>query len=616
MKKLTSFILLTLMVVLGVHAQYFNGYYSIKNGNGQYINVLGRKTVGFTSTPESAPGTVIKLVTETTTDKRIVVKELRSQGVDLPGYAKRAMNYVPDIIDAVAKKLGYDQEGSLLGGEDGIGAIYDKFESSFDYNLYLEPAGNGYRIYGKTPSMEPVKEFYNDPANHDKIVAKLPMLEGEINRILQKVLNKAGYTDPSYYERYQYSILKAWERMGGENSGLTKPDTDENILKFYDEVLNNEQNIWNFAYESVMIYWDKLIEKVEEKLNDSSLDLGEFKKYLDYVRKLPQVRPDTKYYIVADTEGRNVDFISDGNADILNNVDRTIWTIKDRADFTLTFEKELTKNEGSEYWRTFYADFEYTLPEDVTAYKVTGIDNDGLAILETLEGTIPAQSAVLLMTNKSNSDNDKVVRTLTFPTAQTSASYADLSGNLLYGNDYLVNNEPIYTSMVVSIFNSASELLGESFYNEYIKQYEHLQYRNAGTVNNKYFFGLSLDDLSSATQETIRVLGTGGENGDGLGFYCDFAQLKANEAFLIVDNGENAQQLKYNPVKLFCVPDINRDGTVNTVDLSAMIDILLGKDNNIPYKFDHDAADVDRDGDIGTTDLSELIDILLKQTSN
>ena len=61
--------MLALFAVTAVNAQISRGYYSIKNnGNGKYINVLGRKTVGFTSDNSSAPGAIYLInATETKT---------------------------------------------------------------------------------------------------------------------------------------------------------------------------------------------------------------------------------------------------------------------------------------------------------------------------------------------------------------------------------------------------------------------------------------------------------------------------------------------------------------------------------------------------------------------
>ena len=57
--------------------------------------------------------------------------------------------------------------------------------------------------------------------------------------------------------------------------------------------------------------------------------------------------------------------------------------------------------------------------------------------------------------------------------------------------------------------------------------------------------------------------------------------------------------------------DVNRDGKVDISDVTALIDIVLGKDAAVPYQYDHDAADVNDDGRIDISDVTALIDIIL-----
>ena len=57
--------------------------------------------------------------------------------------------------------------------------------------------------------------------------------------------------------------------------------------------------------------------------------------------------------------------------------------------------------------------------------------------------------------------------------------------------------------------------------------------------------------------------------------------------------------------------DVNSDGTINISDVSALISILLGKDNTPPYIYNHDAADINHDNTITISDVSALINILL-----
>ena len=213
---------------MGIQAQIDKGYYTITN-NGKYINVLGRKTVGFASDNTSLPGTVYLIQADQLKSKNVgegeaddyEVTTLRSQGVDLPGYARRAMNYVPEIIELVVDKLQLEGGGELFG-TTGVDAIYEKFKKGFDYNLYLDPVDkdkNQYRIYGKTPSMQHVVDFYRE--NTDKVQAKLPMLEAKINEVIQKILKKTNGSGATIL--VPYSIHYVWEQMKEKYPSLHEP---------------------------------------------------------------------------------------------------------------------------------------------------------------------------------------------------------------------------------------------------------------------------------------------------------------------------------------------------------------------------------------------------------
>jgi hypothetical protein len=61
------------------------------------------------------------------------------------------------------------------------------------------------------------------------------------------------------------------------------------------------------------------------------------------------------------------------------------------------------------------------------------------------------------------------------------------------------------------------------------------------------------------------------------------------------------------------IGDVNRDGSVTTADVPALVDILLDKDNVEPYIYDHEAADVNRDGSITIVDVTALVNMLLEK---
>ena len=536
-----------------------DGYFRIKNlGNNKYANIAGRKTMNFTDAPADKAGTVIRVVTK----ENGQVQVLRSQGADLQRYADRAMTYIPEIVRLVVDKLNADEPGGILG-ESGLNKILQKFKEEFDYHLYVEPADGGYRIYGKTPSMQPVVDFYFE--NKAKVDEKLPQLQDFVNQAIDKILEKTEGHGASIL--VDYSIAEVWQRMGGQ---LTQPVDEASTMKFYEEVLTNKDNVWNFAYQSAMIYWEKL--KNNTTFQNYVNELGDFAQYLDRVE---QIRPDFKYYIAQLND--KPDFISQGNKDV--NAARNIWALEENTAFTVNFPAE-NLNSGK-YVTTLYTDFAYDLPEGVTAYKVTGYTNLGDANLKALSGTVPAQAPVILMAAEAGN------QTLTVNMDNGTAP----SGNLLVGPDYLITTYSIKTPMVENIFNLAKGLLGDEFYNNYLAQYEHLMLRNAGTVNNKYFWGLPYDDVKGCTymnendekECVVRSL----DVEDGRVAFYNNTTVSTNKAFLV--------------------------SKTTIADVTALIDILLTDPVNpsaLP-QFDYIAADFNENGQIKINDVTALIDYLL-----
>lgn len=560
-------------------AEVADGYYNIKTNDGKFVNVAGRKTVTLVSDTEGKAGTVIRVNADAEG-----VKVLRSQGVDLPRYAERAMSYVPELAKEVVNRLAANVDDPIIG-EQGVDLILAKFNKEFDYHLYLEEVNGGYRIYGRTPSMKPVVDFYAE--NKDLVDSRLPKVEDFVKEVLQKIVDKMG-RGQSVVDMFK--IKTVWKNMGGT---LTDPDVDQ--AKFFEEVLSSEENTWQFAYQTGMLYW----EKVKGYLNENAGDLGDYGKYLE---KIPNVQPNFKYYIVPSASG--VDIISQGNVAIENDEASAIWTLtpceKFVAKMDVVSEKNIyttTANETksyTEYYTTLYTDFAYTLPEGVKAYKINGINTKYNTVLkEALKSTtIPAQTPVLLF-----AQDDEIE--LTLDTNDGSA----LSDNTLYGNDWLITKYELNTPQLETIFALLTKLsssLGE--------KYEHLKRLNAGTVNNKYFFNLAAPTEEGDFKEDfnngkIKVL-SNGEN--GIGFYSNYDKnLVGNEAFMFSEG--------YNPIMLSLIGDVNRDGDISIADVTALVNIILGKAKypDDLDKYDFDAANVNRDTQISIADVTKLVNIIL-----
>ncbi len=565
------------------------GYFQVKNlGNEKYANVLGRKTLRFTDAPEDKAGTVIRIKT----DEHGKVLQLRSQAADLQRYADRAMTYVPEFVHLVAQKLEMEGVGELFG-ENGLDMIIDKFNECFDAHLYVEPADGGYRIYGKTPSMQHVVDFYRD--NQAKCDAKLPMLEDAINRAIDKILDKTNGSGASILEHF--SLHTIWEKMN--NPYLTEPVDDASILAFYHQVLMNKDFVWDFAYETAMIYWTNLKNHPRYE-NEIKPQLGEF---AEYIEKIENVRPNFKYYIVQKND--KPDFISEGNVDIINNAARTIWSVEPRSTFVVNIPEENVVKD--KYVTTLYTDFAYTLPEGVEAYILKGIIGSGFAVPEKLGSTtVPAQTPILLMATEAG-DKDLAIE---------NNDGSPVKGNILVGPDYLIRTYQLKSPTVEKLFNLVKTLFGEEIYNRYMLDYEHLMIRYSGMVNNRYFWGLSEEDVAmcGTTNEydqvecVIRSLDV--EDGE-CAFYNN-GIVATNKAFIVNDT--------FDKVKLMFIGDVNKDGVISVADVTALIDLLLiGPETRYyenptpeyPNGLDYEAADINGNGEISVLDTSDLIDFLL-----
>lgn len=56
---------------------------------------------------------------------------------------------------------------------------------------------------------------------------------------------------------------------------------------------------------------------------------------------------------------------------------------------------------------------------------------------------------------------------------------------------------------------------------------------------------------------------------------------------------------------------LSGDPTSAVVDVTGLVNIILGKDNNQPYVYDHEAADVNEDSLITIADVTALVNIIL-----
>ena len=236
------------------------------------------------------------------------------------------------------------------------------------------------------------------------------------------------------------------------------------------------------------------------------------------------------------------------------------------------------------------------MPEGVTAYKVIDVTDRGYTVAQPVTGTIPAQTPIMLKANAAG-DFELILKS-----AGSADMSADMSGNILVGADYFINEFEIKTQQVVDLFSMAKDILGETLYNNYLAQYEHLMALNSGTVNNKYFWGLSQAQVEKCVDGKKCVIRTFGNGNKGLGFYDNW-EAPANQAFL--------ENTTFNPILITVKGDVDRDGDWDISDVTATISFALGENLNDPVHYDYDAADTNDDGVIDVTDVTGVISIVL-----
>ena len=133
---------------------------------------------------------------------------------------------------------------------------------------------------------------------------------------------------------------------------------------------------------------------------------------------------------------------------------------------------------------------------------------------------------------------------------------------------------------------------------------------NCGTVGVESDYGYApntMDDASSYFQAglyqngPLRFVVEGGSLRVGIK-----KDVAVTNDWTIFDNF----RLRYlGPAILF--GDVNRDKQITIADVTALVNIILGKDATQPYQYDHRAADVNQDGTITIADVTSLVNIIL-----
>ena len=105
-----------------------------------------------------------------------------------------------------------------------------------------------------------------------------------------------------------------------------------------------------------------------------------------------------------------------------------------------------------------------------------------------------------------------------------------------------------------------------------------------------------------------------GSDGEGLMIVNLFSKHSiqfVDQLFGCYDSKQGVLPVLYEEVTL--VGDVNRDNAVTIADVTALVNILQGKDSSDPYLYDHGAANVDGINGVTLDDLTALIQLLMNK---
>lgn len=125
----------------------------------------------------------------------------------------------------------------------------------------------------------------------------------------------------------------------------------------------------------------------------------------------------------------------------------------------------------------------------------------------------------------------------------------------------------------------------------------------ASSQTKTYANTLSLDANGNAT-----IISSGGAY---LRFNASSDQQRFRYYKSSTYTGQKAVQLYKKIEMTILLGDVNNDGEITIADVTALVNIVLGKDDTEPYQYDHEAADVNGDGSITIADVTALVNTIL-----
>ncbi|MBR6139500.1 MAG: dockerin type I repeat-containing protein [Prevotella sp.] len=236
---------------------------------------------------------------------------------------------------------------------------------------------------------------------------------------------------------------------------------------------------------------------------------------------------------------------------------------------------------GGKHYTTYYTAFPYTIGGNIlNVYAVSNINEDGTMEIKAIEGTVPACTPVLLECSSMTGNHIVPTGTPTIVASDATPTSSYTGTNLLKGTFF-------------------SNTDGNMYFDNYTGTTVGTQ---GTTVTNGKFF--NANNYTAATNPQKYVLGIT-ESGK-LGFVkATGTAMPANKAWLEYTGTAELVLPFEEPTK---PGDVNRDGDVDVNDITAMVNIILGKDDPT---YDYEAAELDGNDGITVGDLTVLVNIIL-----
>ena len=72
----------------------------------------------------------------------------------------------------------------------------------------------------------------------------------------------------------------------------------------------------------------------------------------------------------------------------------------------------------------------------------------------------------------------------------------------------------------------------------------------------------------------------------------------------------------FDDLSIVFLGDVNRDGRISVSDVTALVDIVLGMDATMPYRYDHEAGDMNTDGILSVSDVTMMVNVILSNNTD